>query len=194
MAQTADWWVWSLDKAFLFYSVQNAWNCSTHCPISKWGSHWPLNMQPQVNSKPGHVGSSHGQGGTGTDFPPHVVTSSILNDYIPMCVLNHENYFSYTNNPMTQHRTIKQWVILCMDIVVLQRETRFRSHNKTKCEETMLNAIYKCSAVFSVFSASHWLLNKVVLMPPCNTGTLFYLTICITSHSDNFAWQQAAQH
>jgi len=33
-----------------------------------------------------------------------------------------------------------QWEILCIEIV-LQRETRFRSHNKTMCEETMLSAI-----------------------------------------------------
>ena len=52
---------------------------------------WPLNMQRQVNSKPVHVESGHGQGGTGTDFSPHVVTISILNDYISVCVLNHKN-------------------------------------------------------------------------------------------------------
>jgi len=34
MAQTADRWTQSLGKAFLYYSVQNTWNYSTHCPIS----------------------------------------------------------------------------------------------------------------------------------------------------------------
>lgn len=48
-----------------------------------------------------------------------------------------------------------QWVILCMEIVVIQRETRCRSHNKTECEEMMLSAINKCSAVFSVFSLEY---------------------------------------